>query len=640
MHIPFSQIRKVISPILFAIVLASCGQPAEVDVPITQIVPTSLTATELVPTELPPPPKTLVVCLGQEPSSLYLYSPSLPETDAILQAIYDGPIDLRGYQYQPVILSRLPTLDDGDARIEIVELTEGDVYLNPQTQEPDVLSTGKIFFPVNCSSSDCQSEFEGGTVTMGQMLVDFELMPGILWSDGEPMTVHDSIFSYSLDAHADTPSTKYLVHRTSSYESIDDHHVRWVGIPGFLDPDYQSNFWSPLPMHLLQDFTPLELLTADESTRFPVGWGAYVIDSWEPGVEIVMRQSENYFRQGEGLPHFDLLRLRFLGSDTVSALEQVLTRECDVLDESIISNSLLGKALDYAAGGRLNLISTSSAIMQRIDFNLGADESPTTFSDPRLRRAFAACIDRQEIVDQALWGLSEVPDTIIPPGHPFHLNQDLVLPSLDQAMGLLDDAGWVDDDGDPGTPRIASGVPGIANGTTLEVRFFAANDYFSEIITPMIGEAVSRCGFSLVPEIGEAGELFEPWPNGPIFGGRFDLVSWSWPTFTSPSCEMFAGFEIPSSDHVYGVNASGFRNSEYDRACLTILSTATSGEGYPAALQTMTTTLQEELPSLPLYLQPRVLLQGTGICGASPDPSTFSTLWNIEEFAAGDSCIP
>jgi ABC-type transport system substrate-binding protein len=297
--------------------------------------------------------------------------------------------------------------------------------------------------------------------------------------------------------------------------------------------------------------------------------------------------------------------------------------------------------MEFAAEGRLQFTSTQGAIMQRIDFNLGAEGTTTIFSDVRMRRAFAACLDREELVAEALLGLSVVPETYLPPAHPFHLpDPDYEIPALDQALDLLVEVGWVDDDDDPVTPRISTGVDGVPNGTPLEVKFFTIQDYFSEIITPRMKENVSRCGIQIVSELGEPSELFDPWPNGPIFGGRFDLVGWAWPTFTSPPCEMFAGFEIPSVDNIYGVNATGFHDPDYDRACMGILNGGSSIETYVEAVNSTERIFRDQLPSIPLYLLPRAIVFGSEVCGPQHDPTTFSALWNLEEFGAGDSCNP
>ena len=56
------------------LVFSACSVPTEVDIPLT-LVPTPAEApTDVAPTPEPPPPKTLVICLNQEPTSLYLYS--------------------------------------------------------------------------------------------------------------------------------------------------------------------------------------------------------------------------------------------------------------------------------------------------------------------------------------------------------------------------------------------------------------------------------------------------------------------------------------------------------------------------------------------------------------------------------------
>lgn len=63
-------------------------------------------------------PRELTICLGSEPDSLWLYGSNMLVKNTVLEAIYDGPIDALDYDFQPVILEKLPSLTDGDARIE------------------------------------------------------------------------------------------------------------------------------------------------------------------------------------------------------------------------------------------------------------------------------------------------------------------------------------------------------------------------------------------------------------------------------------------------------------------------------------------------------------------------------------------
>jgi peptide/nickel transport system substrate-binding protein len=150
------------------------------------------------------------------------------------------------------------------------------------------------------------------------------------------LTAQDSVFSFNLDAHPDTPTLKDQIHRTAAYEALDDQTVRWTGIPGFLDPEFAGNFWSPLPEHLLGDIAPKDLPQAEASSRTPIGWGPYQLERWDAGQSMEFGRNPNYHRKAEGLPAFDHLLVRFLAERDAGALQQVLTGECDVLEESLV----------------------------------------------------------------------------------------------------------------------------------------------------------------------------------------------------------------------------------------------------------------------------------------------------------------
>ncbi|MFZ1040996.1 MAG: hypothetical protein WCA79_19905 [Anaerolineales bacterium] len=69
-----------------------------------------------------PSPRTLTICLGEEPNTLYPYGNLNAAAQSVLAAIDDGPIDTIGYAYHPVILQKLPSIADGDATI--TQITE------------------------------------------------------------------------------------------------------------------------------------------------------------------------------------------------------------------------------------------------------------------------------------------------------------------------------------------------------------------------------------------------------------------------------------------------------------------------------------------------------------------------------------
>ncbi len=641
------------------ILLAACARPIELDIPFTPRATSAPGPTEPVST-LEPLPTTLIVCLGQEPDSLYRYSPEYlyggtgRAAETVLQAIYDGPFDVRSYRYEPVILDKIPNLSDGDARVETVLVDPGELYFNPERLQPANLTRGDRYLPAGCNSPECMQAYTGGQVSMDRMVVDFRLRPGVEWSDGEPLTAQDSVFSFELDRQVDTPTPKTQVDRTASYEALDAQTVRWTGIAGYADSEYFSNFWSPLPQHVLGDRSALDLLRAEGTTVTPMGWGPYVIEEWRAGEDIQLRRNPGYFRGAEGLPAFDYLLFRFLKDGSAGSIEQLLTSECDVLDESAVADALdveqldesaLSVLVDLQAGGRIELSAAFGPELERFEFGLtpvpGAGVPPI-FSDPRTRAGIAACLDREGFIREVLHGLSAVPATYLSPEHPLYAGETALAEfNRQEGIRLLEEAGWIDADGDPATARAAQGVEGVAQAAELSFAFLTSPDGFHRSAAEHFRADLAVCGVELVIDLRPAAELFAAWPDGPAFGRSFQTLGWAWPGWVSPLCEMFAGWEIASEGNPFGANASGFADPVYDSACAVLLHGRPGSPEYLAAAEQTQAIFAEQLPAIPLYMRPRVIAHGAQICGLETDPTAFSALWNIEELrSCGPDPIP
>ncbi len=97
--------------ILFAgLLLVSCNTAVTIEptAPVIETAPPESTPVPATPTAIP---RTLTICLGQEPTTLYLYGGSGRSMWSVLEAIYDGPFDTRSFEAQPVILEKLPSLN-------------------------------------------------------------------------------------------------------------------------------------------------------------------------------------------------------------------------------------------------------------------------------------------------------------------------------------------------------------------------------------------------------------------------------------------------------------------------------------------------------------------------------------------------
>ncbi|RPJ47044.1 MAG: hypothetical protein EHM21_08345, partial [Chloroflexi bacterium] len=287
--------------LLASLLLAGCraGSPAPNSTPLAPTAPVPVTETpssQPAATETAPAPRALVVCVQTEPQTLYIYGGNSRSMWSILEAVYDGPIDTRGYAAQPVIVQKIPSLADGDAQLRPVPVKAGDAVVDLAGNLVS-LQAGTQVMPSGCSSSDCAVTYDGTSeLSLDQLVVNFKLLPGLKWSDGEALTAADSVLSYSLAVDPATPSSKYLTDRTASYKAVDDQTVEWTGLPGFFEQRYGTFFWLPLPRHAVGTKSAREMLTDPAATRSPLGWGPFVVREWVQGEHITLGKNPNYFR--------------------------------------------------------------------------------------------------------------------------------------------------------------------------------------------------------------------------------------------------------------------------------------------------------------------------------------------------------
>jgi ABC-type oligopeptide transport system substrate-binding subunit len=157
--------------------------------------------------------------------------------------------------------------------------------------DPVQLQPGEIIRAFGCNAPSCAAEWNGESIQMDQLSADFTLLEGLKWSDGEALTAQDSVFIYQIATTCDD-GWGYCGHnglnrpvgstdssqRTASYQALDNLTTRWVGLPGYLDQNYNTNFFIPLPEHQLEEIPLQALFEADVSARHPLGWGPYVIE--------------------------------------------------------------------------------------------------------------------------------------------------------------------------------------------------------------------------------------------------------------------------------------------------------------------------------------------------------------------------
>jgi peptide/nickel transport system substrate-binding protein len=595
--------------------------------------------------QLPAQERLLAICIGREPVSLFYYEAASTAAQDILAAIYDGPVDIRNYEEHPVILESLPSLSNGTSRLEPVQVNPGDLIVN-SAGNPVKLEADVEYRPSGCSEMTCTQIYTGTQpITMDQWIVDFKLISGIQWSDGTPLTSADSVYSYELARSLYPAAQPDLILRTQSYQALDDTSTEWKGVPGYQDGIYHAKFFTPLPQHAWSAYSVDELRTTEIASRRPLGWGPYVIDQWVAGDHISLHKNPLYFRAGEGLPYFDNLVFRFVAPPD-EALDALQVGECDLIDQTAMLETQTSRLSELEKNGQVRAFYQADAGWEQITFGITPLDTQRVqfFNLKEVRQAFAMCIDRQSLVADQTIGTSLLTDSYVPPTHPLY-NPDVQHYAFDiqQASGLLESVGWVDDDNNPATPRIAQAVAGVLDGTAFDVQYLVSSDARAQTDAQAIQQMLGQCGIQvrIVPESPQV--FLTPGPEGPVFGRAFDLTQFAWAGAFEPACNLYLSSEIPGSYPGYpkgwgGMNASGYSNSQYDQACENALfSMADAPQHQPNHLQAQE-IFSVDLPALPLYLHYNVSAARIDLCNYSSASAVDSPLWFLEQLDYGSSC--
>jgi peptide/nickel transport system substrate-binding protein len=241
------------------------------------------------------------------------------------------------------------------------------------------------------------------------------------------------------------------------------------------------------------------------------------------------------------------------------------------------------------------------------------------FQDHDVRAGMAHCLQRGLIAPPPwLVGEPGVPATYLPVGHPqYNGDAQRYNFSPETGRGLLSLAGW--------TPAI---------GTQLSLTLAGGpvgNPGREWLLEPLARNLQNNCNVSAEVRPLTSGELEADWPDGVIFGRRFDLAVLGWRVPATPLCGLFTTAEIPTAERPGGANAAGYSSGAFDEACRR--ANATLDPAQSAAHHAEAQRLfAEDLPAIPLFAWPRYGAARPQVTGYQLDANSPSELWNIEEW--------
>jgi peptide/nickel transport system substrate-binding protein len=300
--------------------------------------------------------------------------------------------------------------------------------------------------------------------------ITFTLRDGLKWSDGEPLTADDVVFTYDYLKKFPALDFNSVSALMESVEKIDEHTVRF----NLLQPNSlitTTIVGMPIvPEHIWKDIAD-PVTFANET---PVGSGPLTeITRFTPQVYEQCR-NPNYWDAAS--LHVDCIRLPQL-ADNPQVLAALADGTLDWATSFIpdIDNTFVAKDPEHNKYWFL----PSSLVAFTLNFESPDANNKKAFNDVNFRRAVSMLIDRQTIIDVAGYGYPVINEDPAMLGEFYKAfgNPEVATQfgqygkfNLDAGTALLESSGYVDKDGDgfrdnpDGTP-IAINIE-IPNGWT------------------------------------------------------------------------------------------------------------------------------------------------------------------------------
>ena len=375
----------------------------------------------------------------------------------------------------------------------------------------------------------------------------FHLRDDVVWHDGTPTTARDVAFTYLrvTDPRTGFPNPGFFSNYVAGEEGVevlDDHTVRIRLRPHaeFLDP------WrtvSILPEHLLGGVAPELLREHPYGQRCPVGNGPFVFREHRDDDRWVFTGNPAFPEGLGGRPFLETYVYKI------------------VPDQNTLLNELLAGSVSIYVAPRPDqtrqIIDAPDVRLVQVPFRdfvfVGWNARRPQLADARVRRAITMATDREQTVQALLEGYGRVANSTLLPNHwAYDPAQPTALPyDVEGARALLDEAGWMDRDGD-GVRENSDGLP-----LTLEILYNQGNQARKRIAEVMQIQ-LRDVGIAATPWVFEWGTLWDIISNP---GRRdFDGVVMAWVgEFRVDDSVLF------HSDYVDGQYAfSGTRNPALD----------------------------------------------------------------------------
>ncbi|HEY7035702.1 MAG TPA: peptide ABC transporter substrate-binding protein [Thermomicrobiales bacterium] len=415
---------------------------------------------------------------------------------------------------------------------------------------------------------------ENGGVSQDQTTVTYKLLPDVKWSDGQPFTADDVVFTWQWIMDPKNQSVDFTTYQPiANVEAVDPATVKITfssPTQSWFVPFTSSYTGSVYPKHFWDGKDPQA--ANDEFRKAPIGTGPYVVDSFKENDQVTYKVNDNYREPTK--PFFATVNIKG-GGDAASAAQAVLqTGDWDFAWNLQVEPNIL-KQMEAAGKGKV--ITQPGASVERVLFNFADPDkevngeraemnTPHPFlTDKAVRQALSLATDRDTIAVQFYDG---------PPGEPAAKNILTGIPkdespntsyefNLDKANQTLDAAGWT-----------KNGDVREKDGVQLKVQYFTTINSVRQKTQAVNKSNWEKAGFQVTLGQVDAGVFFDSAAGNDQSAAHFfrDLEMYtSSPSSPFPLLYMQNWYAGPDGANIAqkangwsGVNYARYNNPQYD----------------------------------------------------------------------------
>ncbi len=412
--------------------------------------------------------------------------------------------------------------------------------------------------PVPELAAEIPSPDNGGVSADGKTLT-IKLRDDINWSDGEPVTSDDFVFTYNMIiSDKNVVQTRYPYDEyVDSVEAPDPQTV----VVHFKEPfaAWLTNIFSGspaagqgvLPKHILQPVFDSEgtIDNAEWNKAPTVGVGPFVFSEWESGSHIIFKANPNWIHP----PKLEQIFIRIVPDDAAQEAA-IIAGDTDI--GVFLSSDQIDK---LEAGGKVKVVAVASGYDEGWFLNVNPDTAHPAMLDVNVRKALALATDRFSIVKDLL------KDNINPVNAAFWdnnppYNSDLKPFPYDpeEAKRLLDEAGWKDSNGDGTRDK---------DGTELVLRYITNDRELRKNVQAVVEQQWSQVGIGVELQNYSSDVFWNGYnDNGPQAQGLYDVAEYSSVgSFPDPEASQnWLCDQISSADNPDGANWQGYCNPKMD----------------------------------------------------------------------------